>query len=149
MHQGNGTASIFRDDPSVFTFSMLGAKNFPFRKETSDLEVELADGTGDDECLALLAPHLPTVVPGRTPDLVFYLAGADPYAGDRLGRLGLSVDGLRRRDEMACAACRTAGVPIVVVMSGGYAPDIEDIVTIHLNTVRAAAATAAPWRDGP
>jgi len=144
VHQGNGTAAIFRHDPSVFTFSMHGAKNFPFRKETSDLDVELADGMGDDGYLALLDAHLPTVL-GHGPELVFYLAGADPYEGDRLGRLKLTVDGLRGRDERVFAACRAAGVPVVVVMSGGYAPDVDDIVRIHLNTVRVAAATAAQW----
>jgi acetoin utilization deacetylase AcuC-like enzyme len=105
VHQGNGTAAIFRDDPSVFTFSMHGAKNFPFRKEVSDLDVELADGMGDDEYLALLAHHLPGVLGGHRPELAFYLAGADPYVGDRLGRLGLSVEGLRARDEYVFARC--------------------------------------------
>ena len=150
VHQGNGTASIFRDDPSVFTFSMHGAKNFPFRKETSDLDVELDDGTGDDDYLAQLDAHLPTVMAGHAPELVFYLAGADPYAGDRLGRLGLTLQGLRRRDEAVFEACRRAGVPVAVVMSGGYAPDVDDIVTIHVNTVRAAVAAAERWpRSSP
>ena len=145
VHQGNGTAAIFRDDPSVFTFSMHGAKNFPFRKEVSDLDVELADGMGDDEYLALLDRHLPGVLAGHRPELVFYLAGADPYAGDRLGRLGLSVEGLRARDEYVFGRCLAARVPVVVVMSGGYAPDVDDIVRIHLNTIRVAAAHAAAW----
>ncbi len=145
VHQGNGTAAIFRDDPSVFTYSMHGAKNFPFRKETSDLDVELADGMGDDEYLGLLDAHLPTVLAGPGPELVFYLAGADPYEGDRLGRLKLTVDGLRARDERVFDACRAASVPIVVVMSGGYAPEVDEIVRIHLNTVRAAAAAAERW----
>ncbi len=145
VHQGNGTAAIFRGDPSVFTFSMHGAKNFPFRKEVSDLDVELADGTGDDDYLALLSRHLPSVIAGHAPELVFYLAGADPFAGDRLGRLGLSMDGLRARDEMVFEACHVAAVPVVVVMSGGYAPNVDDIVTIHMSTVRTAALTAARW----
>jgi acetoin utilization deacetylase AcuC-like enzyme len=145
VHQGNGTAAIFRDDPSVFTFSMHGAKNYPFRKETSDLDVELADGTGDADYLALLARHLPTVIAGHAPEMVFYLAGADPYVGDRLGRLGLTMAGLRQRDELVFAACRGAGIPIVVVMSGGYAPEVDDIVAIHFATVRVAAATATAW----
>ncbi len=145
VHQGNGTAAIFRDDPSVFTFSMHGAKNFPFRKEVSDLDVELADGMGDDEYLALLDRHLPGVLAGHRPELVFYLAGADPYAGDRLGRLGLSVEGLHARDEYVFGRCLAARVPVVVVMSGGYAPDVDDIVRIHLNTIRVAAAHAAAW----
>jgi acetoin utilization deacetylase AcuC-like enzyme len=145
VHQGNGTAAIFRDDPSVFTCSMHGAKNYPFRKETSDLDVELADGTGDADYLALLTRHLRTVIAGHTPEIVFYLAGADPYAGDRLGRLALTMDGLRQRDQLVFDACRAARIPIVVVMSGGYAPEVDDIVAIHLATVRAAAATAAIW----
>ncbi len=149
VHQGNGTAAIFRDDPSVFTFSMHGAKNFPFRKEVSDLDVELADGMGDDEYLALLARHLPDVLARHQPELVFYLAGADPYVGDRLGRLGLSVEGLRVRDEYVFGQCLAARVPVVVVMSGGYAPDVDDIVRIHLNTIQVAAAHAATWHGRP
>ncbi len=145
VHQGNGTAAIFRDDPSVFTFSMHGAKNYPFRKEVSDLDVELADAMGDDDYLALLARHLPDVLARHRPALVFYLAGADPYVGDRLGRLGLSIDGLRARDEYVFARCHEAGVPVAVAMSGGYAPEVDDIVQIHLNTIRAAAASAARW----
>lgn len=149
VHQGNGTAAIFRDDPSVFTFSMHGANNYPFRKDVSDLDVELADGTGDDEYLALLAHHLPVLLERHRPALVFYLAGADPYAADRLGRLHLSITGLRARDEFVMDRCLAAGVPMVVVMAGGYAPNVDDIVQIHLNTIRAAAALAARWpHDG-
>jgi len=144
VHQGNGTAAIFHGDPSVFTFSMHGAKNYPFRKETSDLDVELADGTGDDAYLAALAAHLPAVFDGG-PDLLFYLAGADPFEGDRLGRLRLTKAGLAARDRLVFAACRTHGVPVAVAMSGGYAPDVDDIVDIHLETVRSAAALAASW----
>ncbi|MGD9904234.1 MAG: histone deacetylase [Vicinamibacterales bacterium] len=145
VHQGNGTAAIFRDDPAVFTFSMHGAKNYPFRKEASDLDVELEDGTGDDAYLAALAAHLPAVFAASMPDLVFYLAGADPFAGDRLGRLQLTKAGLAARDAAVLAACRSAGVPVAVVMSGGYAPDVDDIVDIHAATVRAAAGLAASW----
>ncbi len=144
VHQGNGTAAIFRDDPTVFTFSMHGARNFPFRKEVGDLDVELADDTSDQEYLELLARHLPAVLERHQPEMVFYLAGADPYVGDRLGRLGLSIDGLRARDEYVFGRCRAAGIPVTVVMSGGYAPDVEEIVEIHLNTVRTAVAHAAP-----
>ena len=146
VHQGNGTAAIFRHDPSVFTFSMHGEKNFPFRKEQSDLDVELADGTGDDDYLAALEAHLPRVLSHHEPDLVFYLAGADPYEGDRLGRLRLTFDGLRRRDAFVFAQCLAARVPVAVAMSGGYAPDIDDIVRIHLQTVAAAADHASRWR---
>ena len=139
VHQGNGTAAIFAGDPSVFTFSMHGAQNFPFRKEVSDLDVALTDGTADEEYLALLQAHLPAVLNGNQPDFVFYLAGADPYEGDRLGRLKLTIDGLRRRDELVIGACRCAGLPLAISMSGGYAPDIDAIVTIHANTIRTAA----------
>jgi len=138
VHQGNGTAAIFRDEPAVFTFSLHGAKNFPFRKEASDLDVTFEDGAGDGEYLAALDAHLPAVLDGHEPDLVFYLAGADPYEGDRLGRLRLTIDGLRARDRMVFDACRARDLPVVVVMSGGYAPDVDAIVTIHVNTIREA-----------
>jgi len=142
VHQGNGTAAIFTGDASVFTFSMHGAQNFPFRKEVSDLDVPLKDGTKDDEYLELLQAHLPAALNGHQPDFVFYLAGADPYEGDRLGRLKLTIDGLRQRDEIVIGACRRAGLPLAISMSGGYAPDIDAIVTIHANTIRMAARGA-------
>jgi len=138
VHQGNGTAAIFRDDPSVFTFSLHGANNFPFRKETSDLDVTFDDGAGDDEYLAALARHLPRVLDVHQPDIVFYLAGADPYEGDRLGRLKLTVNGLRTRDRLVFDACRERGLPVAITMSGGYCPDVDAIVTIHTNTIREA-----------
>jgi acetoin utilization deacetylase AcuC-like enzyme len=144
VHQGNGTAAIFAGDPSVFTFSMHGAHNFPFRKETSDLDVALEDGTGDAVYLELLARHLDEVFARHAPEFVFYLAGADPYAGDRLGRLSLTIDGLRARDTIVLERCRGAGVPVAVSMSGGYASDIDAIVTIHANTIAVAAALARP-----
>jgi acetoin utilization deacetylase AcuC-like enzyme len=142
VHQGNGTAAIFHGDPSVFTFSLHGSKNYPFRKEVSDLDVAFEDGTGDDEYLAALAAHLPGVLDGHRPDLVFYLAGADPYEGDRLGRLKLTIDGLRTRDRLVFDACCRRNLPVVVAMSGGYAPDIDAIVTIHANTIREAVSCA-------
>ena len=135
VHQGNGTASIFANDPDVFTFSMHGERNYPFHRERSRLDVELADGTGDDEYLAALDLHLDRVLDEAEADLVFYLAGADPYAGDRFGRLALSMDGLRRRDRRVFAACRRRGLPVAVTLAGGYAERIEDIVTMHANTV--------------
>ena len=138
VHQGNGTAAIFRDEPAVFTFSLHGAKNFPFRKEASDLDVTFEDGAGDDEYLAALDEHLPAVLDDHRPEIVFYLAGADPYEGDRLGRLKLTVDGLRARDRLMFDACRSRELPAVVVMSGGYANDVDTIVTIHANTIREA-----------
>ncbi|OLD19624.1 MAG: histone deacetylase [Acidobacteria bacterium 13_1_40CM_3_65_5] len=141
VHQGNGTAAIFRDERAVFTFSLHGENNFPFRKEVSDFDVTFADGAGDDEYLAALAGYLPRVLDSHRPDIVFYLAGADPYEGDRLGRLKLSIEGLRARDRFVFDACRDRGVPIAVTMSGGYAPDIDTIVTIHCNTIREAVRT--------
>jgi acetoin utilization deacetylase AcuC-like enzyme len=138
VHQGNGTAAIFRDEPAVFTFSLHGAKNFPFRKELSDLDVTFDDGAGDEEYLAALDAHLPGVLDRHRADVVFYLAGADPYEGDRLGRLKLTIEGLRERDRRVFAACRERALPVVVVMSGGYAPDVDAIVTIHINTIREA-----------
>jgi acetoin utilization deacetylase AcuC-like enzyme len=140
VHQGNGTAAIFSGDDSVFTFSMHGEKNFPFRKEVSDLDVALADGTGDAEYLTLLETHLDTVLNRHRPDFVFYLAGADPYEGDRLGRLALTIHGLQARDTIVFDACRAAGLPVAVTMSGGYATDVDAIVTIHANTIRVAQA---------
>lgn len=138
VHQGNGTAAIFAGDPSVFTFSMHGDKNFPFRKETSDLDVPLADGTGDEEYLSLLQTHLHDVLNRHQPDFVFYLAGADPFEGDRLGRIKMTIDGLKRRDEIVMEACTRARLPVAISMSGGYANDIDAIVTIHANTIRVA-----------
>jgi acetoin utilization deacetylase AcuC-like enzyme len=142
VHQGNGTATIFETDAGVFTFSMHGAKNYPVFKARSTLDVELPDGTGDADYLRALAEHLPRVFAHR-PDIIFYLGGADPYAGDKLGRLSLSVAGLRARDEFVLGECRARGVPVATVMSGGYAAEIKDTVEIHCNTIRAAKATAA------
>ena len=143
VHQGNGTAAIFADDAEVFTFSMHGAKNYPLFKERSTLDVELADGTNDDEYLEKLAGSLPRVFEHR-PDIVFYLGGADPYKGDKLGRLALTIAGLRARDELVLAECRARGVGVATVMSGGYAQDINDTVEIHCNTIRAARAIFDP-----
>jgi acetoin utilization deacetylase AcuC-like enzyme len=145
VHQGNGTAAIFKDDPAVFTLSLHGAHNFPFHKEVSDLDVTFADGAGDGEYLGALEAHVPAVLDRHQPDMVFYLAGADPYEGDRLGRLKLTVEGLRQRDRFVFDACRRRGVPVAVTMSGGYAPDVEAIVTIHCNTIREASLSACAW----
>lgn len=144
VHQGNGTAAIFAADPAVFTLSFHGAKNYPFRKETSDLDVTFEDGTADEAYLAAVAAHVPAVLDRERPDLVFYLAGADPYEGDRLGRLKVTIGGLRERDRLVFEACRVRGIPVAVAMSGGYAPDIEAIVTIHANTIREAIAAERP-----
>lgn len=135
VHQGDGTARIFAGDPSVFTLSLHGARNYPFRKAESDLDVELPDGTADNAYLAALATALDLVSRRFLPDFVIYLAGADPFAGDQLGRLDLSFDGLIERDRMVLEFCRGRRLPIAICMAGGYAEPIEDSVTVHLNTV--------------
>jgi acetoin utilization deacetylase AcuC-like enzyme len=142
VHQGDGTAAIFQNDSSVFTMSLHGSTNFPFRKEVGDLDVTFADGTGDTEYLAALASHLPRVIEETKPDIVFYLAGADPYEGDRLGKLALSIHALRKRDAFVFGQCRHRAIPVVVTMAGGYCPDVEAIVTIHVNTIKEAVRTS-------
>jgi acetoin utilization deacetylase AcuC-like enzyme len=144
VHQGNGTASIFRDDPSVFTLSFHGDKNYPFRKELSDLDVTFEDGARDDVYLTALTNHVPRVLDAHQPDIVFYLAGADPYEGDRLGRLKLTIAGLRERDRLIFETCRARDLPVAVAMSGGYAPDVDAIVAIHVNTIREAVSCRHP-----
>jgi acetoin utilization deacetylase AcuC-like enzyme len=136
VHQGNGTAFIFKDSPEVFTFSMHGAKNYPLFKETSNLDIELADGTGDEEFLETLEQALPRIFI-HDPDILFYLGGADPYEKDKLGRLKLTQAGLMRRDEIVLEFAKEHHTPIVTTMSGGYALDINDTVEIHANTIRA------------
>jgi acetoin utilization deacetylase AcuC-like enzyme len=136
VHQGNGTHATFADDPTVHTFSMHGRKNFPFHKVPGSLDVELEDGTGDDEYLDRLVDALPSVLRASAPDLVVYLAGADPHEGDRLGRLGLTFAGLARRDAIVLGACREVGIPVAVTIAGGYGHDVHDTVAVHANTVR-------------
>lgn len=139
VHQGNGTAAIFADDDSVFTFSMHGARNYPFRREAaSDLDIDLPDGTADDDYAAALKPALEYVLRYAQPDLAIYLAGADPYEDDRLGRLKLSKAGLARRDGMVLGALRERRIPVAIAMAGGYARDIADTVDIHANTILTA-----------
>jgi acetoin utilization deacetylase AcuC-like enzyme len=140
VHQGNGTAAIFSGDANVFTLSLHGAKNFPFRKEASHLDIEFDDGTGDDPYLTSLERAIEFVLLTHNPDVVFYLAGADPYEGDRLGRLKLTIDGLQQRDEIVLTRCHRAGLPVVITMSGGYAPDVDAIVGIHTNTIQTAVS---------
>lgn len=135
VHQGNGTAFIFKDDTDVFTFSMHGAKNYPLFKEKSTLDIELPDKTGDAEFLEILNKALPHIFL-QNPDLVFYLGGADPFEKDKLGRLGLTIEGLQQRDEMVLSFAKNKKIPIVTTMSGGYAQDINDTVEIHCNTIR-------------
>jgi acetoin utilization deacetylase AcuC-like enzyme len=146
VHQGNGTAALLAADPTVFTFSIHGAKNFPFHKEQSDLDVELPDGTGDEAYLAALKDALDYVLPTAQADLAIYLAGADPYEGDSLGRLALSKAGLAARDGLVFDRCRDWRLPVAVVMGGGYARHIEDTVDIQFETVRLAAGLVEAGR---
>lgn len=138
VHQGNGTAAIFQNEPRVFTFSIHGEKNFPARKEQSSLDIHLPDAVGDDEYLAVLSEHVPRILDEFQPDFVFYQAGVDPFERDRLGRLKLTIEGLRRRDEFVIGACRQRDVSVVTTMGGGYAKNIHDSVEAHCNTVRVA-----------
>jgi acetoin utilization deacetylase AcuC-like enzyme len=138
VHQGNGTAAIFGKEPDVFTFSIHGANNYPRHKVPGTLDIDLPDATGDDEYLGALAPAVSRIFAEFQPGLVFYLAGADPHADDRMGRLRLSHDGLRRRDELVLDACRAAGIPVAITMGGGYGRSLQDTVEAHCNTVRVA-----------
>lgn len=140
VHQGNGTASILRGDDSIFTFSIHGARNFPFDKEQSDLDIELPDGCSDAAYLLRLNEGLDTAFDLARPDLVIYLAGADPYRDDRLGRLALTFDGLAERDRSVFAHCQARRLPLAIAMAGGYARQIEDTVRIHTTTIRLAKA---------
>ena len=139
VHQGNGTAAILSGDPHVFTFSIHGAKNFPFRKEESDLDVGLPDGADDREYLAALERGIEEALARSEADLAIFLAGADPYEDDRLGRLSVSKEGLAERDRLVLESCRERGLPVAVTMAGGYARNVEDTVDIHFRTVSRAA----------
>jgi acetoin utilization deacetylase AcuC-like enzyme len=139
VHQGNGTAVIFADDPTVFTFSVHGAKNFPFHKEKSDLDIALPDGSGDEAFLEAVRIGATRAVELAQADLAIYIAGADPFVGDRLGRLAMTKDGLAERDRWVFEYCYQCGLPVAVVMGGGYAQQVEDVVEIHLQTVRLAS----------
>jgi acetoin utilization deacetylase AcuC-like enzyme len=151
VHQGNGTATIFRDDPTVFTLSLHGAKNFPFRKEASDLDVELPDGCRDDAYLAALDRALAVLWDRHgdgPPGLVFYLAGADPHESDRLGRLKLSSAGLAERDRRVFSACAVRGIPVALAMGGGYGEPIEATVAVQVGTYREALHVFEARRSG-
>ena len=139
VHQGNGTAAILRNDPTVFTFSIHGQNNFPFRKEKSDLDIALEDGADDQVYLDALQKGLLESLKRANAEVVIYLAGADPYKHDRFGRLDVSKEGLAQRDRMILHFCHEAGLPVVITMAGGYAPNITDTVDIHFQTVRIAA----------
>ena len=138
VHQGNGTAQLFDGNPNVFTFSMHGERNFPFRKEQSDVDVGLPDGTDDDTYLAMLADHLESIFERVQPDFVFYQAGVDVLETDKLGKLALSKSGCRKRDALVFQHCRLAGVPVQVSMGGGYSTHIRDIVDAHCQTFEEA-----------
>jgi acetoin utilization deacetylase AcuC-like enzyme len=139
VHHGNGTAAIFRGDDTVFTFSMHQQNNYPAWKPPGDLDLGLPDETGDHDYLTLLERHLPVILDRHAPDLVIYLAGADPYERDQLGGLALSIDGLRRRDAYVLETARSRGLPVAVTLAGGYAANERDTVEIHVNTVRETA----------
>jgi acetoin utilization deacetylase AcuC-like enzyme len=145
VHQGDGTAAICSDDRSIYTYSMHAERNYPAIKPASDLDVALEDGVDDARYLDLLDYHLPRAISAARPDAVIYLAGADPFEGDRLGYLRLSKAGLLERDQRVLASCRRHGLPLSISMAGGYAPVIDDIVDIHFATVSAALAY---WRGG-
>jgi acetoin utilization deacetylase AcuC-like enzyme len=150
VHQGNGTAAIFADDPTVFTFSVHGARNFPFRKVASDLDIELPDGCADAEYLAALDHGLAEVWrrhAAHPPGLVFYLAGADPHENDRLGRLKVSAEGLAERDRRVLAALRQRRLPVSLSMAGGYGRDIHETVALQARTLALAAESWALWRS--
>jgi acetoin utilization deacetylase AcuC-like enzyme len=142
VHQGNGTAAIFRNDRSVFTFAIFADRNFPFAKEPSDLDVPLIDGTTDEGYLEALDGGVRRALERAAADLAVYLAGADPFEGDRLGRLAVTKAGLAARDRLVLDRCRNVGIPVAIAMAGGYAHDIDDTVDIHVETVRAAGRFA-------
>ena len=147
VHQGDGTATLCAGDPSIYTLSLHGARNYPFQKAKSDLDCPLPDGTGDRAYLEVLRAALTESFEAARPELVVYLAGADPYEGDLLGRLALTFAGLAARDRIVFEACDRAGVPVAVTMGGGYAADVEEIAMIHRNTILLAAGQA-PLIDG-
>jgi acetoin utilization deacetylase AcuC-like enzyme len=148
VHQGNGTAALVADDPTIFTFSIHGKNNFPSRKEKSDLDIALEDGAGDPVYLEALEKGLTQAFDHFEADLVMYLAGADPYKEDRFGRLGLSKLGLLERDRMVFRYCHKAEIPVAVTMAGGYAKNIQDSVDIHFQTVKQAFGCNRRWNLG-
>ena len=143
VHQGDGTAAIFDGDGEVTTLSIHGRQNFPFRKAASTIDIELDDGTGDDAYLTTLGTVLPRAIDRGRPDLAIYLAGADPFAGDRLGRLALTKAGLADRDRLVLDTLAKQGIPVAIAMAGGYAEDVDDVVDIHVATVMLALRASA------
>jgi acetoin utilization deacetylase AcuC-like enzyme len=140
VHQGDGTHALLLEDTAAFTFSVNGFRNYPFRRVPADLELDLPDGTDDVRYLDAVGRLVAQAIARSRPDLCFYLAGADPYAGDRLGRLAVSKEGLAERDRLVRDALRRAGVPVCVTLAGGYADPIEDTVEINVATLRELAA---------
>jgi len=138
VHQGNGTAQILENEPRVFTFSMHGANNFPFKKEKSDLGIPLPDGITDNGYLDLLYKHLPQLIEQQKPDFIFYLAGVDVLQSDKLGKLALTREGCKMRDQFVFEQCIKHNIPVQVSMGGGYSPQIKDIIETHCNTFRIA-----------
>ncbi|OZV71161.1 histone deacetylase family protein [Winogradskyella aurantia] len=138
VHQGNGTAEIFQNDNSVFTFSMHGKSNYPFKKEQSDLDIALDNNTDDGTYLSILKETLPTLIREQNPDFIYYLCGVDVISSDKLGKLGLSVAGCKERDRFVLEQCKHNGIPVMCSMGGGYSPDIKTIVDAHANTFRLA-----------
>ncbi|MCG2430087.1 histone deacetylase [Aequorivita xiaoshiensis] len=138
VHQGNGTAEIFQHDESVFTFSMHGAGNYPFKKEKSDLDIAVADGSGDEVYLRILKNTLPRLIDEQRPDFIFYLSGVDILESDKLGRLNCTMKGCKERDRYVLQMCKDLKIPLQVSMGGGYSPDIRTIIEAHANTFRLA-----------
>jgi acetoin utilization deacetylase AcuC-like enzyme len=146
VHQGDGTADLLGPDPECFTLSLHGARNYPFQRIPSDLDVDIVAATGDERYLQALDEALDYAIPRARPEIAFYLAGADPWEGDRLGRLALTKAGLRARDELVLDRLRAAGAAVCVVLAGGYADDVRDTVDIHAATAAAVAARVEPRR---
>ena len=138
VHQGNGTAAIFQDNPSVFTFSMHGATNYPFRKEKSDLDIDMPDKSNDEAYLSALKRTLPKLIRQEKPDFIFYLSGVDILESDKLGKLSCSIEGCKERDRFVLQICKDNNIPVQVSMGGGYSPDIKTIIEAHANTYRVA-----------
>lgn len=136
VHQGNGTAEICANNPNIFTFSVHGKNNYPVKKEISDLDIELDDLTGDEEYLKIVAEYVPKLIADVNPDIVYYIAGADILETDKFGRLSVSIEGSRKRDEIVFAECKKFEIPIMCVMGGGYSKDLEVIIETHLNTFK-------------
>ena len=138
VHQGNGTAEIFNNDSAVFTFSMHGKNNYPFKKEQSDLDIELDNNVGDSEYLSILRKVLPQLIEKEQPDFIYYLSGVDVIATDKLGKLSLTIEGCKQRDQFVLEICKSQNIPVMCSMGGGYSPDIKVIVGAHANTYRLA-----------